>query len=226
MNLDKNSNIDAQYYENLSFVERKSVVLFGVQSASLGDFSEVALNLNYSPIYVDNLELKKEVSPNESLGISQLQDFHFQLPTVISIVTPDAREKATAHASKLGFQNFPAFISPSAIISSNAVIENGVFVNTAAIVGQSAHVSRNSVINRAANIGHHVSIGEFTHIAPSACILGFTSIGDRVFIGANSTILNNIKIGSGAVIGAGAVVLHDVLAGQTVVGNPARVIKG
>jgi len=38
--------------------------------------------------------------------------------------------------------------------------------------------------------------------------------------------LNNIKIGAGAIIGAGAVVLHDVLPGQTVVGNPARVIKG
>ena len=86
-------------------------------------------------------------------------------------------------------------------------------------------MARNCVINRGANVGHDVRIGEFTHVAPSACILGSSKIGANVLVGANSTVLHNLEIGPGAVIGAGAVVIHDVLAGQTVVGNPARVIK-
>ena len=202
-------------------LNEKSIIFFGVQSASLGDFSEVALTLNLRPIYVDNLPNKLLEPPKDTLGISQLQDFHFLLPIVISIMTPHARESATNHARELGFQNFQSLISPTANIANNAVIENA-----GAMIGPSALIAENSVINAAAMISHHVSIGEFTHVAPSACVLGSVIIEDRVFVGANSTILNNIKIGAGAIIGAGAVVLHDVLPGQTVVGNPARVIKG
>ena len=41
-------------------------------------------------------------------------------------------------------------------------------------------------------------------------------------IGANATILPGIIIGIDAVIGAGSVVTRNVAAGQTVLGNPAR----
>ena len=211
---------------SIDSLNEKSIIFFGVQSASLGNFFEVALTLNLRPIYVDNLPNKLLEPPKDTLGISQLQDFHFLLPIVISIMTPHARESATNHARELGFQNFPSLISPTANIANNAVIENGAFINAGAMIGPSALIAENSVINAAAMISHHVSIGEFTHVAPSACVLGSVIIEDRVFVGANSTILNNIKIGAGAIIGAGAVVLHDVLPGQTVVGNPARVIKG
>ncbi|WP_299402270.1 sugar O-acetyltransferase [uncultured Roseobacter sp.] len=51
-------------------------------------------------------------------------------------------------------------------------------------------------------------------------------IGKRVWIGGNAVILPGVRIGDGAVIGAGSVVTKDVTAGQIVVGNPARPIKG
>ena len=49
-------------------------------------------------------------------------------------------------------------------------------------------------------------------------------IQDDVWIGMNSTILKGVTIGKGAVIEPGSVVLKDVLPGQTVFGNPAKII--
>ena len=54
----------------------------------------------------------------------------------------------------------------------------------------------------------------------------FPDIGDEVFIGAGARVLGGISVGSRAVIGANAVVLHDVPIGATVVGVPARVVRG
>ena len=50
-------------------------------------------------------------------------------------------------------------------------------------------------------------------------------IGRGVFIGARAILLKGVRVGDRAVIGAGAVVTHDVEAGQTVAGNPARIVS-
>ncbi|MHB8104695.1 MAG: DapH/DapD/GlmU-related protein, partial [Dehalococcoidales bacterium] len=45
-------------------------------------------------------------------------------------------------------------------------------------------------------------------------------------IGANATILPGVVIGEKAIVGSGAVVTKDVPPGVTVIGNPARILKG
>ena len=52
-----------------------------------------------------------------------------------------------------------------------------------------------------------------------------TRICKGASIGANATIVCGVTIGEGALIGAGSVVTRDVPAGQTWVGNPARVLR-
>ena len=50
-------------------------------------------------------------------------------------------------------------------------------------------------------------------------------IEDEVWIGFNAAILKGVRIGKGAIIQPGAVVLADVEPGQTVMGNPAKVVN-
>ena len=54
-------------------------------------------------------------------------------------------------------------------------------------------------------------------------ILRKTSVGNWVRIGSGALILP-VRIGNRAIIGAGAVVTKDVADGETVVGNPSRII--
>lgn len=51
-------------------------------------------------------------------------------------------------------------------------------------------------------------------------------IGRQVWIGGGSIISPGVTIGDGAIVGAGSVVTRDVPENATVVGSPARVIRG
>ena len=51
------------------------------------------------------------------------------------------------------------------------------------------------------------------------------TIGDGAYVGSGALIRQGITIGAGAVVGMGAVVVRDVAPGETVVGNPARVLR-
>ena len=204
------------------FLENDKLILFGSQSESLSDFYDLAIKLKLDPICVDNLD-KTILSPKHvSLHYTNLVSFHFDLPVVVSIISPEARFQALNHAVELGFKHFPPFMDPNSDITNSGEVGKGGFINSSAIVGSNVVISDYVTINRGANIGHDVEIGEFTHIAPSSCILGSVKIGKNVTIGANSTILPKLKIGDRAIIGAGSVVTRDVLADQVVCGNPAK----
>ena len=200
------------------------LIIFGAQSESLSDFFELAKVLNFKPICIDNLDTKIIVPRHKSISYRNLQKFHFELPIVISVISPKKRYIATLHAKKMGFKFFPNLISPNTDISKSSKFGEGVFVNSSAIIGSNSVISNFVSINKGANLAHDVTVNEFTHVAPSACILGSVKIGSRVLIGANATILPKLTIGDNSIIGAGAVVTHDVLPGQVVYGNPAHSI--
>lgn len=76
-----------------------------------------------------------------------------------------------------------------------------------------------SVIGADCILRHGVTIG-------ARGVSGPPRIGDGVTIGAYAQILGSISVGDSATIGAMAVVIKDVPAGSTVVGNPARIVRG
>lgn len=107
-------------------------------------------------------------------------------------------------------------------------------------IGANAFLNFNCVLLDVAS----VSIGESTQIGPAVQIYAAdhprdptqrrvglelgrpVSIGRNVWIGGGAVILPGVTIGDDAIVGAGAVVTRDVPAGATVVGNPARRIRG
>lgn len=82
-------------------------------------------------------------------------------------------------------------------------------------------------------IGNDVFIGPGARFAndrhPSAKGEGWVPQGGRVedgaSIGMGALIAAGVIIGKGAVVGMGAVVLKDVPAGETWIGNPAKLIE-
>jgi len=109
----------------------------------------------------------------------------------------------------LGYE-FASVISPSAILSSNASVDEGVQIMPGVIVQPHVKIGLDSIINTGSIIEHDCIIGKSCHIAPGSIFSGGVILGDRVHVGTGATVVQNIKIGSGSVIGAGSLVLNDV----------------
>lgn len=137
---------------------------------------------------------------------------------------PAKRRKVFNIAKQIGFR-FPIIIDPSAVVSKEAHIEEGVFVGKKAVINAGASVGAMSIINTGSIVEHDCSIGSFVHVAVGAVVCGECRIGNDSFIGSNSTVIQCRKIGERSAIGAGAVVISDIGDNCTAVGVPAKVIK-
>jgi len=117
-------------------------------------------------------------------------------------------------------------IHPSAVVSSEAKLSAGVVVMPFANVGPDAVILSHSLLLAQSFVGHNAELGEMVFVANNATIGGNVFIGNGVHIGSNSSILEHVTVGEFSVVGLGAVVLNDVYKHSTVVGNPARTLKG
>lgn len=114
-------------------------------------------------------------------------------------------------------------VHPTAIVSRDASLADGVVVLAGAVVGPGASVGPHAVVNSGAVVEHDVALGAFAQVAPGAVIGGGATIGDDALIGLGARVRDHVTIGHGAVVGMGAVAVGDVAPRTTVVGIPARV---
>ncbi|MDN3277286.1 NeuD/PglB/VioB family sugar acetyltransferase [Frankia sp. RB7] len=108
---------------------------------------------------------------------------------------------------------FPVIAHASAVIASDAQLDEGAQVMAGAVLQPAARIGRNALINTRAVVEHDCIVGDHAHVAPGAVLCGAVSVGESVHIGAGAVVLGGIKVGAGAVVAAGAVVTKDVAAG-------------
>lgn len=121
---------------------------------------------------------------------------------------------------------FAQVIHPSAIISSDIKILEGVQIMAGAIIQTGAVIAENTIINTRVVVDHDTFIDKHVHLAPGTTVSGGVSIGEGTFVGAGSTIIQGIKIGAHCVVAAGSVVIQDIPDGARVMGIPARMVRG
>ena len=104
----------------------------------------------------------------------------------------------------------------------------GVDIHPACIIGKGLMIDHATgiVIGETAIIGNDCSFLHGVTLGSTGKERGdrHPKIGNNVLIGCNATILGNTVVGACAKIGSGSIVLKAVDKGETVVGNPARVI--
>ena len=145
-----------------------------------------------------------------------------------------------------------ADVHPESTIGAGTRIWQFVVVMKGATIGADCNICANSVVEGQAVVGNRVTVKcgvevcdgvtleDDAFVGPNVCFTNDTyprskqhPAGGRyeptlvkkgASIGAGAVILPGIVVGEGAMVGAGAVVCRDVPPGQTVVGNPARVV--
>ena len=116
-------------------------------------------------------------------------------------------------------------VSPAAVVSTTADIDEGVLVMPGAVVNALAHLQRGVIVNTHASIDHDCRIGAFAHVAPGVALAGDVTVGEGALIGIGAAVVPGRTIGAWSTVGAGASVVDDVAPGETVVGVPARPLR-
>ena len=124
-------------------------------------------------------------------------------------------------------------VGPLAHLRDGTVLEDGAEVGAFVEVNRST-LGPGAMARHLAYLGD-ASVGAGANIGAGTITANFdgkhksrTEIGDGAMVGSGSILIAPVRVGKGATVGAGAVVTkdHDVADGQTVVGIPARPLKG
>lgn len=148
-----------------------------------------------------------------------------QLVNGLGSVSSTRARQALYEAFKARGYGFVSIVHHRANVSHSAVLDEGAQVFANATIQYGARVGENTIINVGVSVDHDCTIDRHCHIAPGCTLSGSVDVGEGTHIGTGATVIQGIRIGAGALVGAGAVVIHDVADGETVVGNPARVIR-
>lgn len=121
--------------------------------------------------------------------------------------------------------NIISAIHPSAIISKNTKIGQGVAIMPGAIINTNTVIEDNTIINTKASIDHDCIIKKHAQIQPGATLTGTITINELSTVGSGATILPNITVEENSFVGAGAVVTKDIPKNTIVIGIPAKKMK-
>lgn len=134
------------------------------------------------------------------------------------------RRYVDAIAAKGG--RFTSVVHPSAYIGRNSSVGEGSIVCPNVTITTDVSIGCHVVVNVSATVSHDCRIGDFSTLCPGANLAGRVSVASGVFVGTGAVVIPDMVVEASSTVGAGAVVIDKVLAGDTVAGNPARVLIG
>ncbi len=129
-------------------------------------------------------------------------------------------------AHRLTEVGWATVIHPSAFVHGSVTLGPGTVVFAGAVVQPETVVGAHVVVNTRASIDHDCRVADFVHVAPGTSLCGGVSVSEGALLGVGSSVIPCRKVGRWATVGAGSVVVKDVPDEVTVVGVPARPVRG
>lgn len=181
-------------------------------------------------LVVGLIQLPEEEEPvnlNGSSILGTIEEFesiyrkHHMPPILIACSKNRLKETIT---TKLSFccPHYHNVIHPSAVISSSAILGNGIIINANAVIQPFAKIGNHVMIHAGVIVEHDCKVEDYAKLAPRVALTGYVTVSKAATVYAGAVVAPCVRIGEGSTIGAGSVVLSDVADGVTVMGNPAR----
>jgi len=151
---------------------------------------------------------------------------------IFNVAVADSRIR-----QKIAEKLIAAGCTPASIQASNATFLDRIDIGMGSIICTNSHITSDVSIgkffhcNIYSYVAHDSKIGDFVTFAPRVSCNGNVVIEDHAYVGTGAVLKqgqpgNPLVIGEGAIVGMGAVVTKNVAAFTTVVGNPARPLRG
>lgn len=121
---------------------------------------------------------------------------------------------------------FATLIHPRACIAPSVTFGVGCLVNAGVVVEPNARIGAHVVIRAGCIVSHDVCLEDCVSLSPGVTLAGRSQVKKSGVIYSGATLAPGVIVGEGAVVGAGSVALKNVPPGATVLGVPARAIKG
>lgn len=172
-------------------------------------------------IFADDIELnnqKRRFRFNDFKN-SDLRDIYF-IPT-LGYLSKNLRLTILNYLIENNYRIF-SFIHPTAFVSKNAKIGQGVIIYPLCNIDQGVIIDDGCILLNSSIVAHDTYIGKCSYISPGVCLSGFIKVEELCFIGAGATVANNLIIGKNSTIAMATCLTKSIEENSFVIGNPFK----
>lgn len=158
--------------------------------------------------------------------VDSVENYHIEPDDVFVCALGDVRYRK--YYSELILNrggNFISSVHNTATIGPNSTIGKGCVVFDHVAISCDIRIGDFVALQSYAIVGHDCEINHYSHLGTRSFMGGYSKVGSLSTLQTNSVLLPHVTVGNGCQVGAGAVVIKKVKDGDTVYGNPAKVLK-